>query len=135
MVAATGLKTGDDGCSGHALKVYYDGACPLCQREIAHYRAIDRDGRVDFVDLAQDGVETGPDLSHDDALARFHVRDGDGRLMSGAAAFVRLWQELPGWRWLAPVAKIPGVTWVLERAYRGILPLRPRLQRLFRPKR
>lgn len=113
-----------------ALKVYFDGACPLCRREIAHYRKLDRAGRLDFIDLTSDGAETGPNLSCEAALARFHVREVDGRLLSGAAAFVRLWQEVPGWRWLAPVAKIPGVTWILERAYRGFLPLRPRLKRL-----
>ena len=122
--------TSDDARSDHALQVYYDGGCPLCRREIAHYQKIDRAGVVDFVDLTCEGADTGPDLSSQAALARFHVRDGDGRLMSGAEAFVRLWQELPGWRWLAPVAKVPGVTWVMERAYRGFLPLRPRLRRL-----
>jgi len=120
----------DDARSDHALQVYYDGGCPLCRREISHYRKIDGAGSVDFVDLTSDGAETGPDLSLEAALSRFHVRDSDGRLLSGAEAFVRLWRELPGWRWLAPIAKVPGVMWVMERAYRGFLPLRPRLRRL-----
>jgi predicted DCC family thiol-disulfide oxidoreductase YuxK len=135
IAAARDMANGDQTCSAHALKVYYDGACPLCQREIAHYRSIDRAGQVEFVDLTKDGAETGPDLRPEDALARFHVRDANGQLMSGAQAFLRLWEELPGWRWLAPVAKVPGVTWLLERAYRGFLPLRPRIQKLFKAKR
>jgi predicted DCC family thiol-disulfide oxidoreductase YuxK len=117
------------------LKVYYDGGCPLCRSEIAHYRKLDAAGRVDFVDLSSPTVETGPDLSRETALGRFHVRDGDGEVESGAAAFVRLWKELPGWRWLAVIARVPGVVWLMERAYRGFLPIRPRLARFFARRR
>ena len=53
-----------------------------------------------------DGVH---DLSRQQALARFHVRRADGRLVSGAAAFVSLWQQLPRWRWAARLAGLPGV--------------------------
>ena len=91
----------DAGHDEGRLKVYFDGGCPLCRSEIAHYRKLDAAGRVDFVDLSSPAADTGPDLSREAALGRFHVRGRDGELESGAAAFVRLWKELPGWRWLA----------------------------------
>jgi hypothetical protein len=62
-------------------------------------------------------------------MARFHVRLQDGRLLSGAAAFVALWLVMPGWRCLGRIARLPGVTLILELAYRGFLHLRPSLQR------
>jgi predicted DCC family thiol-disulfide oxidoreductase YuxK len=65
-------------------------------------------------------------------MARFHVRLQDGRVLSGAAAFVALWLTMPGWRWLGRFCQIPGVTPVLELAYRGFLHLRPALQSLAR---
>jgi len=37
-----------------ALTVYFDGACPLCRREIAHYRSRDRAARIAFLDIAAD---------------------------------------------------------------------------------
>ena len=49
----------------------------------------------------------------------------DGSLVSGGAAFVRLWSSLPGLRWLAAMAARPPVSWALEPAYRLFLRLRP----------
>jgi predicted DCC family thiol-disulfide oxidoreductase YuxK len=60
------------------------------------------------------------------------VRLSDGRLLSGAAAFVELWLTMPGWRWLGRIGRLPGVTPLLELSYRGFLQLRPQLQKVMR---
>jgi len=31
--------------------LFYDGQCPLCRKEIAHYQRLDRQQRVDWQDL------------------------------------------------------------------------------------
>jgi len=31
--------------------VFYDGGCPLCRREIAHYRRIDGDRQLCWIDI------------------------------------------------------------------------------------
>ena len=65
-------------------------------------------------------------------MARFHVRLPSGELLSGAAAFAALWRSMPGWRWLGRLASLPGVTPVLELAYKGFLRIRPGMQRFAR---
>ena len=64
-------------------------------------------------------------------MERFHVLADDGRLLSGAAAFVEVWKLLPGWRWAARIMAVPGALAALELAYRMFLPARPILSRLF----
>jgi predicted DCC family thiol-disulfide oxidoreductase YuxK len=64
-------------------------------------------------------------------MKRFHVRASDGRVLSGAAAFVEVWTRLPRWRWVARNASLPGALIALELGYRIFLPVRPFLSRLF----
>lgn len=111
--------------------VYYDGSCPLCSVEIRHYRSREGGDRLDYVDVSG-GTDPGGGLSCDAAMKRFHVRMPNGELRSGAAGFVSIWEVLPGWRWAARMARVPGVLPVLEVAYRGFLPLRPWLSRVAR---
>lgn len=108
--------------------VYYDGACPLCRREIGLYRACPGAERIDWVDVA--AIEQpAADLDRASALARFHVRTADGRLVSGAAAFLALWRSLPGWRVAARLLAVPPLPWLLERFYRLFLRIRPAIAR------
>ncbi|NPU68704.1 DUF393 domain-containing protein [Bradyrhizobium sp. 83012] len=109
--------------------VYFDGACPLCRAEIGYYSRTDEAGALCFVDVSKAGAATPEGLSQQQAMARFHVRAADGRLLSGAAAFVEVWRRLPRWRWAARVASLPGVLAVLELGYRLFLPIRPFLSR------
>lgn len=112
------------------LTVWYDGGCPLCTREIALMRRLDRKARLRFVDVS-DGTTACP-LDRGALLARFHVSDGRGHFYSGAAAFAAMWRAVPLLRPLGLLALLPGMTWVLERLYRAFLRVRPTVQRWMR---
>ena len=127
-------------CTSHPdarLTVYFDGACPLCRAEINHYRSQDGADQICFQDLtavvsgAQQAAQLAPGLTTRQALARFHVRRASGEMVSGAAAFVTIWQQLPRWRWAARIASLPGTTALLELAYRLFLPIRPTISKAF----
>lgn len=123
------LKPGPDASDAPPLTVLYDGACPLCRREIGFYQRLSPTTPLCFADVSDAAQALPPGTTRDQLLARFHVRGPDGQLLSGAAAFLALWAVLPGWRWLARLGRVPGVPWLMERGYRGFLRFRPRLQR------
>lgn len=109
------------------LTVYFDGACPVCRREIGFYSR--RTGEaVSYCDVATQFTPT-TDLSREAALARFHVRLPDDKLLSGAAAFLALWACTPGFRYIARPLSARPVVMGLDVIYALFLKLR----RLWRP--
>ncbi|MEM0984872.1 MAG: DUF393 domain-containing protein [Pseudomonadota bacterium] len=113
------------------VTVWFDGACPLCRREIGLLRRLDRRGRLAFIDVAPDDAAEYCPIDRRELLARFHAQEAGRPMVSGAAAFAAVYRQIP---WLAPVGhllRIPPVLWVAERAYRAFLGVRPRLQGLF----
>ena len=128
----TGTKPSNTRQGAEALTVLYDGACPLCRREMAVYRdlqPLQQDSPVCFADVSNTAVPLPVGTTREQLMARFHVQDRDGQLLSGAAAFLALWAALPGWRWLAIAGRLPGAAWLMERLYRLFLRWRPMLQR------
>lgn len=110
------------------VTVWFDGGCPLCRREIAGLRRLDRAERITFIDVSGAEPAACP-IDRADLLARFHAREGE-RMLSGAAAFAAMWRAIPVLRPLGLLARNPVVLRVLESAYRLFLRARPRLQRL-----
>lgn len=111
------------------VKVWYDGACPLCLREIALMRRLDKRGSITFIDVAA-GADPSCPIDRATLLARFHAEE-DGVVHDGAAAFAAMWRAIPVLRPLGLAARSPAVLRMLEAAYLRFLRLRPRLQRLF----
>jgi predicted DCC family thiol-disulfide oxidoreductase YuxK len=107
------------------LLVWYDGACPLCRREIALMRRLDRARAITFVDVATEHADCPLDRA--ELLARFHAAE-DGEILSGAAAFAAMWRAIPLLRPLGLAARNPQILALLERLYLLFLRVRPRLQ-------
>ncbi|MEJ2384614.1 MAG: DUF393 domain-containing protein [Xanthomonadales bacterium] len=112
------------------VTVWYDGACPLCLREIALMRRLDRRGAIRFV-----AVQESRDCPLDPAtlLARFHAQEPGGPLVSGAAAFAAMWRAIPVLRPFGRIAQFPPLRWLLDRFYLVFLRVRPWLQRRVPP--
>lgn len=107
------------------IEVWYDGACPLCQREIAVMRRLDWRGRIRFSDLTS--ASTACPLDRRLLLERFHARE-HGVMLSGAPAFAAMWRAIPLLWPLGQLARLPLVARVLEWAYVRFLRVRPLLQ-------
>jgi len=111
------------------VTVWHDGGCPLCAREIALMRRLDRLGRVTFIDARQ---ATQCPADRTAMLLRLHAREDGGDMLQGAAAFAAMWRAIPVLRPLGLLARNVSVLWLLERCYRGFLRMRPALQRRMR---
>lgn len=104
--------------SSHQLVVLYDGGCPLCSREIAHYRRLAVGLPIDWLDVTQPEAGLGRfGLTRVEAIRRFHVIDRCGTRQLGARAFLALWEELPRYCWLARACRRLGLAPLLEWGY------------------
>lgn len=111
------------------LTVWYDGQCPLCIREIALMRRLDKREAIEFIDVAEES--NACPLDRDLVLSRFHAKE-NGEILSGASAFAAMWRAIPLLRPVGLAAKNGAILAILEDLYRAFLVVRPKLQGLVR---
>lgn len=101
-----------------AFEVFFDGACPLCRREITMLERLDRGrGRIRFTDIAApdfDAYAIGRTPA--DLMARIHGRLPDGSLVSGVEVFRQLYAAV-GFGPLVALTRIPGISHALDAGY------------------
>ena len=112
------------------ITVYYDGQCPLCSREIEHYRALVRGASVLFVDLTQPGFDPVRErVDPDQADKILHVKVGE-KVRTGLDAVITLWEAIPAYGWLGRIARLPILYSFFNAGYRVFAHFRPYLQRI-----
>jgi predicted DCC family thiol-disulfide oxidoreductase YuxK len=111
------------------MKVFYDGACPLCKREIGFFRKCKPVENVEWIDVSRLKTKFAhPGLSQEQALQRFHVVTPEGQLLSGGAAFSRLWCSIRAFRYFGLVFHLSPFAWMLDPIYDQFLKIRPWMQ-------
>jgi predicted DCC family thiol-disulfide oxidoreductase YuxK len=108
------------------LGVWMDGNCGLCQTSQEWCELRDRDGRIRFIDF-RDTDEDDLPLTSTDHETSMWVRDNDGTLLEGFAAWRRIMDELPGWRWMGRLASLPPLSLIGPTLYRLVAAHRHRL--------
>ena len=99
------------------IRVFYDGACPLCLREVRMLRRLDRSRRIDFVDIAAAEYDAAfYDLPYDRAMARIHAVTPAGEMLTGVEVFRRLYAAV-GLGWLVAPTRWPLLRGLADRAY------------------
>lgn len=102
----------------YALTVFFDGGCPLCRREIDHYRKLKAEAAIRWLDITREnGALEEHGLEYEAAMRRFHVLDDTGRFHVGAHGFVILWSYLPYYRYLAMLVRSLSAVPLLDRVY------------------
>lgn len=102
------------------LKVYFDGRCGLCAREIKHYQKIAPAGHFQWLDIVEAQAELRQlGLNEAQALKQLYSIDTAGTLYSGVDTFIQIWSRLPRWQWLAKFMSLPGIYSIAKLAYQG----------------
>lgn len=110
-----------------AVEAFHDGDCPLCAREVALLRRLDRRGRIRFVDIAAPDFDPTPlGKTRDELMDRMQARLPDGRWVEGVEVFRRLYAAVGLGPLVAPT-RLPGVSHLLDLAYRAFARNRLRL--------
>ena len=100
------------------LTTFYDGGCPLCRQEISHYRRLDVQGAINWVDITSDDATLATaGLDRNTAMRRIHAHEVDGTLLVGVPAFIAIWRRLPRYRHLATLVQGLRLTRLLDWAY------------------
>jgi predicted DCC family thiol-disulfide oxidoreductase YuxK len=88
------------------LEVYYDEGCPLCRREVAMLRAMDRGRKIHFIDLESLDPNEGP--GREALMAEIHARTADGQWITGVEVFRKMYEAVGipmGLTRIGPIAK------------------------------
>ena len=112
------------------LKVYYDGLCPLCSREIQHYQKQKGSDSIQFVDICAsqfDAIKENLDPKKIHQV--MHVRRADGSVATAVDAFIEIWKVLPKYNWAAAAAAKGNVRFLLNIGYHVFAKIRPWLPR------
>ena len=105
-------------------------------------RRLDRRQDIAFHDIGPSGIsdsgisdsdvrrsDSGCPMDRSALLARFHARETNGPMLSGAGAFAAMWRAIPLLRPFGLIARNAWVLRALELTYRGFLRIRPFLIR------
>jgi predicted DCC family thiol-disulfide oxidoreductase YuxK len=99
------------------VEVFFDGDCPLCLREIALLRKLDKAGKIRFTDIQADDFDPARvGLSFAQLMERIHGRLPNGELIEGTEVFRRLYAAV-GFRRAVAVSRWPGVSQLLDASY------------------
>jgi predicted DCC family thiol-disulfide oxidoreductase YuxK len=98
------------------MKVYYNETCNICRAEINLYKKQKSDN-IEWVDITNNKQAEMETLKDDKTLLRrLHVKEGE-KIISGAKAFLMVWNKLPKYRFLYQILKLPVIFHIFSFGY------------------
>ena len=88
------------------MKIFFNNSCSICRSEINVYK---KQGikHLEWVDITNNkDAERDTQKTNKDLLRRLHV-ESDGKIYSGAKAFIVLWSKMPKFKVLGKILSIP----------------------------
>ncbi|TKB94073.1 MAG: DUF393 domain-containing protein [Nitrospira sp.] len=101
----------------YPLTVFFDGDCPICAREIALMKRLDRRRQLEFCDFSgqeYDAASSG--FAAADLATVIHARWADGIVITGVEVFRAMWEAV-GLGFLAKLSRLSLVEPLVLNAY------------------
>lgn len=103
--------------AAYPLTVFYDGACPICAREMALMKRLDKTQHLTLLDFSLAGFDAAPaGLAIADLSAVIHAQWADGTVITGVAVFRAIWEAV-GLRCLSRLSRLPLIAPLIVKAY------------------
>ena len=103
--------------ASYPLTVFFDGARPICDREIALMRRLDRRRLLVFSDFSRPDYDpTSIDLSPTELGRIIHARWGDGTVITGVDVFRAMWEAV-GLGFLARLSRLSLIEPLVVKGY------------------
>ena len=97
--------------------VFFDGACPICTREIALMKRLDRKRQLAFCDFSRPDYDAASIGFAPSELGRvIHANWADGSVITGVEVFRAMWEAV-GLGLLATLSRLSIVEPLVLRAY------------------
>jgi predicted DCC family thiol-disulfide oxidoreductase YuxK len=88
------------------MKVYFNNSCKICKAEINLYKK-EKIKDINWVDISNNtDAELETNKNDKQLLRRLHVKK-DGKIFSGAEAFLLVWKKIPRYKFLYNFFKLP----------------------------
>ena len=88
------------------MKIFFNNSCSICRSEINVYKKQGIE-QLEWVDITNNkDAERDTKKTDKDLLRRLHVKS-DGKVYSGAKAFIILWTKMPKFKFLGKILSIP----------------------------
>lgn len=107
------------------IKVFFDGSCKFCSKEVNFYDRHDKNNKFKWIDLNSknsDLVKLG--ISKSELLKSLHIQLHDGRIIKGVNAFRIIWKEYPFLKLISYILDFKIVRIVARPIYRFLVKLK-----------
>ena len=98
------------------MKVYFNNSCKICKAEIDLYKK-ENISHINWIDITDNKIAKIETNKNDkELLRRLHVIK-NGKVFSGAEAFLLVWKNIPKYRILYSIFKLPIIFRIFSISY------------------
>ena len=98
------------------MRVYFNNSCKICKAEIDLYKK-EKIEQINWIDITNNqDAQKETNRNDSELLRRLHVKK-DGKIFSGAKAFLIVWKNIPKYKFLYLIFKLPIIFQIFSLFY------------------